>query len=87
MARKLIRSRDVMFLKDQIVGDVEKSDDSQSSLDILVIPTSVSPHVVHNDHGEAGEDNNDDLAELVEQPPPESPAPAIKPELRRPFRE
>ncbi|KAH9751856.1 hypothetical protein KPL71_014473 [Citrus sinensis] len=41
----------------------------------------------HNDHGEAGEDNNDDIAKLVEQPPPESPAPAIKPELRRPFRE
>ena len=42
VARKLIRSKDVMFLKDQIVGDVKKSDESQSSLKIPIIPTSVS---------------------------------------------
>ena len=59
VARKLIRSRDVLFLKDQIVGNVEKSDEPQSSLEILIIPTSVSPLVVHNDHGGARDDNND----------------------------
>ena len=41
VARKLIRSRDVVFLEDQIVCD-EK---------ISIIPTSVSPPVVYNDYG------------------------------------
>ena len=52
MARKLIRSRDVVFLEDQIVGDTNKSDESQSSPEILIIPTSVSPPVVHDGYGE-----------------------------------
>ena len=75
MARKLIRSKDVVFLKDQIVGDAEKIDESQSSLEIPIIPTSISPHVVHNDHGGAGEDNNDS--------PAEPRAPPIELELKR----
>ena len=54
-----------MFLEDQIVGDVEKSDKPQSSLEILIISTSVSLFVIHNDHGRAGEDNNDGLVEAV----------------------
>ena len=49
VARKLIRSRD-MFLEDQIIGDAEKSDEPQSSPEIPIIPTSVSPLVIDNDH-------------------------------------
>ena len=60
VARKLIRSRDVVFLEDQIVSDAEKSDEPQSSPEIPIIPTSVSPLVVHNKHGGVGKDNNDD---------------------------
>ena len=58
-ARKLIRSRDVIFLKYQIVGNAEKSDESQSSPKILIIPTSISPLIVHDDQGGAEGDNND----------------------------
>ena len=54
MARKLIRSRDTVFLKDQIVSDAAKNDKSQSSLEI-----PITPPVVHNDHEEVREDNND----------------------------
>ena len=36
VARKLIRSRDVVFREDQIVGDKEKSDEPQSSLQFLL---------------------------------------------------
>ena len=59
MARKLIRSRDVAFLKDHLVGDAEKSDEPHSSPEIPIIPTSISPLVVNNDHKGTGEDNND----------------------------
>ena len=82
VSRKLIRSRDV-FLEDQIVGDEKKSDESQSSPEIPIIPTSVSPPVIHNDHGGAGEDNDDGPTEPVEQALPEPPAPLVEPELRR----
>ena len=69
MARKFIKSRNVAFLEDQIVGDAKKSDESQSSLEIPIIPTSISAHVAHDDHGGVEEDNNDVLVELVEQAP------------------
>ena len=82
-----IRSRNVMFLEDQIVCDAEKSDKSQSSLEISIIPTSVSLPVVHDDHGGAEENNNDDPAKPVEQAPLELPAPPVEPELRRSNRE
>ena len=69
VTRKLIKSRDVVFLKDQIIGDVEKSDESQSSPEILIIQISISPPVVHDDHEGANEDNNDGLVEPVDQTP------------------
>ena len=66
MAKKLIKSREVVILKDQIVGDVEKSDESQSSPEINIIPTLVSPLVIHDDYRRVGEDNNDSPAELID---------------------
>ena len=49
-----------------IVGDAKKSDESKSSPKIPIIPSSISPPVVHDDYGKAGEDNNDGLEEPVE---------------------
>ena len=85
--KKMIKSRDVVFLKDQISGDVEKSDEPQSSLEIYIISTSVYLLVIHNDHGRAGEDNNDGLVEPIYQAPLEPPALPIEPVLRRSTRE
>ena len=62
MAKKLIKSREVVILKDQIVGPLE----SQSSPEINIIPTLVSPLVIHDDYRRAGEDNNDSPAELID---------------------
>ena len=72
-----------MFLEDQVVGDAEKSDESQSSLQILIIPTSVSPPVAYDDHGGAREDNNDGPREPVDQAPLEPPTLPVELELRR----
>ena len=76
-----------MFLEDQIIGDTKKSDESRSSPEIFIIPISISSLAVHDDHGGAGEDNNDSPIELIEQAPPEPLAPPVKPELRRFARE
>ena len=65
VARKLTKSRDVVFLQDQTVGNAEKSDESQSSPKIPIIPTSVSPPIVHDDHGGVEEDNNDGPLEPI----------------------
>ena len=64
--RKLIKSKDV-FLEDHIFGDVENNDEFQSSPEIPIIPTSVSPPVVPNDHRGVEEDNNDGPVEPVDQ--------------------
>ena len=42
-----------MFFKDQIIGDIEKSDESQLSPKIPIFPTSLSPPVLHDDHRES----------------------------------
>ena len=88
MARKLIRSRNVLFLEDQIVSsDIEKSNESHTSPEIHIIQTSISTPIVHNDYGGAGEDNNDGTIESVDQAPLELLAPPIEPELRKSTRE
>ena len=87
MVRKLIRSRDFVFLEDQLVGDAEKSDEPQLSSEIPIIPTSISPLVVHNDHKGTGEDNNDGPTEPVDQAPPKPPTPPVEPEFWRSTRE
>lgn len=83
MARKLIRSKYVVFLIDQIIDDKKKSNESQSSLKLSIIPTSVSPLIAHDNHEGAIEDNNDGPAQLIDQASPEPFAPPIEPELRR----
>lgn len=83
VARKLIRSKNVVFLENQIVGDEKKSDESQSSLKIPIILTSVSPLVAHDNHGGATGDNNDSPIEPIEQASPEPSAPPVEPKLRK----
>ena len=61
MAKKLIRSRNVVFLEYHMVGDAVNNDESQSSLKIYNILTSVYPLVVNDDHEGAGEDNNEEF--------------------------
>ena len=78
MARKFIRSKYVVFLKDQIVGDAEKSDKSKSFSKIHIIPTFVSPLIIHDDHRGGREDNNNSSVKPVEQAPPEPLTPPIE---------
>ena len=87
VTRKFIRSRDIVFLEDQIIGDIEKSGEPWSFLEIIIIPTSVSPLGVHDDYEGAGEDNDDGPIEPVEQAPLELLAPPVKPKLRISIRE
>ena len=87
MARKLTRSRDVVFLENKIIGDAEKSNESQSSPKIHISPTSISPLIVHDDHRGAREDNDESLVELVDQALLEPPTPIVEPDLRRSTRE
>lgn len=47
-----------MFLEDQIICDEEKSDESQSYLEVPNIPTLISPPVVNDDHMGVENDNN-----------------------------
>ena len=86
-SKKIDQSRDVVFLKDHIVGDTKNSDESQSSPEIPIILTSVSPPVVQDDHGGVGKDNNDGLAEPIKQAPLEPPALPVGLELRISTRE
>ena len=68
-----------MFFDDQIVSTAEKSNEFQLSLEIPIIPTSVSPFILHDDHGGAREDNNDSLIEVVDQVLIEPHTPLVKP--------
>lgn len=72
-----------MFLEYQIVGDEKKNNETQSSLKIPIIPTLVSPLVVHDDHGGVREDNSNDIVKPIEQAPPKLPTPLVELELRR----
>ena len=87
VTRKFIKNRDVVFLEDYLVDDAEKINESQSSSEIPIILTSVSPPVIHDDHRGAEKNNNDGPAEPIEQAPLELPTPPVELELRRSTRE
>ena len=69
MARKQIRSRDVVLLEGHIVGDKEMSYKSLSYLETSILITLVSLLILHDDQGEARDNNNDGLVSIVEQAP------------------
>ena len=62
MNKMIIRSRDVVFLVDQLFVDGDKVEKPKSSIDILVSLDIVPPPIVHEDHG--GDEQQ------VEQEPP-----------------
>ena len=68
-----------MFLEDHIVSTVEKSNGFQLSLEIPIIPTSISPFILHDDRGGAREDNNDGPIKVVDQVLLEPPTPLVEP--------
>ena len=50
MSRKIVRSRDVVFLEDQIVDDGDKVEKASSSIEILITIDLVVPPTVHANH-------------------------------------
>ena len=52
MSRKIVRSRDVVFLEDQLVDDGDKVEKSSSSAEILIRIDPTVPPTVHVNHGE-----------------------------------
>lgn len=83
MAKKFIRSKDIIFLEDQMVNDEQKSNKSQLSPEIHSIPTSLSSHILNDDHKGAREANNDGSTKSVEQVHSKPSTPPVELELRR----
>ena len=96
MSRKIVRSRDVVFLEDQLVdGDKIEKDSSSVEIPIRIYP--VVPPTMHDNHGgelQEGDgftENKDDLivddVEPTEQVDGELPPPPYEPPFRRSTRE
>ena len=84
--RKLIRSRDVVFLEDQTIEDIKKDEKSISTPEVPV-NLDPPPHPAnHDEHGgvEAEQGNNDDVPVTEPVAPP---VPSPQPEFRRSTRE
>ena len=74
MNKKIIISKDVMFLEDLLIYDGDKLEKPKSSVYIAVSLDIVPLHVVHNDHGEDeeqdhGENVNNDTPIVVDVEP------------------
>ena len=50
MSRKIVRSRDVVFLEDQLVDDGDNVEKASSSIEIPIIINLVVPPIVHANH-------------------------------------
>lgn len=86
LAKKIIRSRDVMFFEDHTIEDFEKPKKSQSNK----IPVNLEPvsRSINSDEGGATP-NTDDVDPLAVSPRPEQVPEQVQPEapLRRSTRE
>ena len=51
MSRKIVRSRDVVFLEDQLVDDGDRVNKASYSIEILIRIDPNFPPIVHADHG------------------------------------
>ena len=76
--KKVFRSRDVVFLEDQTIEDIDKLESVESSIDDLVDLDPLDPPIVHDineevqtPHDDAAEDDVEPEIE-GEQPPQES---------------
>ena len=74
--KKVVRSRDVVFLEDQTIEDIDKLESAESSTDDLVDLDPLDPPIVHDineevqtPHDDAAEDDVEPDIE-GEQPPP-----------------
>ena len=50
MSRRIVRSRDVVFIEDQLVDDGDKVEKASSSTEILIRIDPVVPPTVHANH-------------------------------------
>ena len=93
MSMKIVRSRDVVFLEDQLVDDGHKTKKASSSTEIPIIIDPVVPPTMHANHGgelQEGDgviENEDDPTiddfDQTEQVDEELPLPPYEPPLRR----
>ena len=93
MSKKIVRSRDVVFLEDQLVDDGDKVEKDSSSIEIPIRIDPVVPPIVHANHGgelQEGDgviENEDnftvDDVEPTEQVDGELLLPPYEPPLRR----
>ena len=71
MNKKLIKSRDVVFIEDQLLDDIDKIEKPKSSINIPIRVDPIPPSVLQDDHGrvaqEAHGENVNDEALIVEQ--------------------
>ena len=51
--QEIVKSRDVVFLEDQLVDDGDKVEKTSSSAEIPIIIDPVVPPTVHANHGES----------------------------------
>ena len=97
LSRKIVKSKDVVFLKDQLVDDGDKVEKTSSFAELAIgIDPVVSP-AMHANHGEelqedygVTENENEiivDDVEPTEQVDGELPLPPYEPPLRRSTRE
>ena len=96
-SRKIIRSRDVVFLENQLVDDGDKVEKDSSfaeiqiRIDPVVPPTVYANHMGELQEGDGVTENEDDLiandVEPTEQVDGELPLPPYEPPLRRSTRE
>ena len=89
MTKKIVRSRDVIFLKDQVTRDNDKTEEASSSTEIPSSLDATPPAMSHDHGGDTKKDNsdgvnNDEPIEHIEEEV--TPTPVRQP-LRRSNRE
>ena len=97
LSNKIVRSKDVVFLEDQLVDDGDKVEKASSFAEIPIIIDLVVPPTLYVNHGEELQEgdgvieNEDDPivddVEPTEQVDEELPLPPYEPSLRRSTRE
>ena len=97
MSGKIVRSKDAVFLKDQLVEDGDKVEKASSNIEIPIRIDLVVPPIVHAYHGEQlqesdgiTENEDDPLVDDVKptkQVDGELPLPPYEPPLRSSTRE
>ena len=95
--KKIVRSRGVVFLEDQVIDDGKKGENSCSSAEIHVNLDLISPLAENTDQGgdvqeDGGDAVNDealpvDDVELVDQVEQALTAPPVESQVRRSIRE